>query len=338
MGGHALKHYNTRRINRQEYDELEEKIQFHIDFLFDSGSFRPIRFYHSKPDFGDMDFVLITDRTNWKDRIISHFGLDDSRYVSNGPVLSIGIDNFQIDVIHHSIEVADFAVHYYSDNDLGNLLGRIYHKLGMKLGHDGLWLVVRSPDSENRIVDDILLTRDWNTVLNILGLELDQYQQGFDTLEDMFEYVITSPWFDPDIFLLHNRNHTSRVRDRKRPSYNRFLDYIQGRTGSYQFETASSHGGHSIREPYYSQIVLNRFPWVADRVAELLERDRFNTQFKTVYNGSIVMELTGLSGKELGHFMNQIVWTDDLRQSVIDDPELVQEIVLTKLEKYNGGT
>lgn len=331
MGGHALKNYTTNRICRTQYDDLEDRVQFHIDFLFGSGAFRPIRFYHSKPDFGDMDFVLVTDRTNWKDRIIDHFGLDDSRYVSNGPVLSIGIDNFQIDVIHHSVDFADFAVCYYSFQDLGNLLGRIYHKLGMKLGHDGLWLVVRSPDSENRILDDILLTRDWDTVLDILGVDAYTYWNGFDTLEDIFEYVISSPWFDPDIFLLHNRNHTSRVRDRKRTTYNQFLNHIQGRSGSYQFETASSHGGHSIREPYYSQIVLDRFPWVEDRVSELLERDQFNTQFKTVYNGSIVMELTGLSGKELGHFMNQMEWTDELRQSVIDDPELVREMVLAKM-------
>lgn len=335
MGGNALKQYETRRIGREEYEKLENTVRSNIDQLFGPDSFNHINFYRMKNDFGDMDFVLVTDVVTWKDDIIQHWGLDPSRYFSNGNVLSFGIDNFQVDAIHQDEHIAKFAINYYSYNDLGNLLGRYAHKLGMKLGHDGLWLVVRSPETDTRILDNILLTRDWNTVLDILYLDKDVYSNGFDTLDDIFEYVMSSKWFDPDIFLLDNRNHTSRVRDKKRITYNKFLDYIVDKKGSYQFKTPSSRGGHAVREPYYTEIILDWFPWVKNVVNELLDNDQLNQKFKEIYNGKVVEKITGLSGKKLGIFMGQLQWDNILKKRAIQDPDLVKQVIKAKMDQLN---
>lgn len=331
MGGHALKHYTTQRINQSQYEYLEEKVRFHIEYLFGANSFLPIKYYSSKSDFGDMDFLLITDQSDWKNRIIEHFNLAKTQYHSNGPVLSIGLDNFQIDIIHHKPEIARFAQYYYSFQDLGNLLGRIFHKMGMKLGHDGLWLVVRSKYSENQILDNILLSRDWDRVLDILGLDQEKYQNGFHDLVDIFEYVISSKWFDPDIYLLHNRNHTSRVRDRKRTTYRGFLKYIENRSGNYNFITPNTRGGHGIREPFYSQVIVPEFPWVVSCLEHLYEQCRINHEFKKVYNGGILMELTGLHGAELGKFMSQFEWDYQSKSRAIDNPQIIFDLVTQKL-------
>lgn len=331
MGGQALKQYPTQRISSKLYIQLLEKIRYNIELIFGENSFRELLYYRNKPDFGDMDFVLVTDQKDWKDKIISHWQLDSARYHSNGNVFSFGVDNFQIDCIRQSSDIANFAVKYYSYNDLGNFLGRLTHKLGMKLGHDGLWLVVRSRDTDTRILDKVLLTQDWYKVLDILGLSNSIYDVGFDNLEDVFEYVTSSCWFDPDIFLLDNRNNTSRVRDKKRKSYNQLLTYIKDLSGQYKFSNADSRGGHMVREPYYSTVILKHFPWVKARVNELDYIDQINQHFKQIYNGVVVSNYTGLHGRALGKFMSQFKWDLDSKKQLIKHPEMINSIISSKI-------
>ena len=73
---------------------------------------------------------------------------------------------------------------------------------------------------------DIVLTYNLLTALEILGLDWERYKQGFNNYDEMFEYVTSCKAFDKSKFALENLNHRNRVRDRKRKTYNLFLQYI----------------------------------------------------------------------------------------------------------------
>jgi hypothetical protein len=340
MGGNALKNHETRRYAKDEYLSLERRIFLDFKDLFDTYPLQ-IPYFSFKDSFGDMDLIITANELppNWKQILIDFYDLDESMYTSNGGVFSFAVENFQIDLITaENYLAAEMAVSYFAFNDLGNLIGRIFHKLGMKYGHKGLSLVVR-PDDNSHVMNEILLTQDMQIILSILGLSYEKYQSGFEDLEDIFRYVASSRFFDPDIYLFHNRNHKAVIRDKKRSTYNGFLEWIRHKNPPthFNFEEKSEHGGYNIREPFYSEIVVPNFPWVESQVERLIYHYKQVQKAKEKINGLFIREITGLEGKELGEF---IQWAD-LNPStwVIEDVELFNRIVTRYPdfpEKYIG--
>lgn len=314
MGGNSLKQYDTTRLGINEYNELNKFIHIKLQEMFGHPGY-DIPYYHSKDTFGDMDLVIDSSTlpNHWVDVVVKDLALLPTQWVKNGNVLSIGIKNFQIDLIITPSEDVESSIRYFSYNDLSNLLGRQHHKLGVKLGHRGLSIIIRGGNNASYVLDDILLTSDYGIALDIIGLSMNEYLQGFDTLEDMYNFVCKSKFFDPDIYLLDNRSHTSRIRDRKRASYNGFLTYIREHNipATYTFDVKTEHGGYNVREPYYSEIIVPKFPWIEKKVNTLKEKFELAQQFKTLYNGSIVSSLTGLSGKALGAVMSKIKFSEE---------------------------
>jgi hypothetical protein len=321
MGGNALKKYETRRYSKSEYLLLENRIRTDFVHLFGREPIF-IPYYHNKVDFGDMDILFPSTQipNNWKEKLINYYRLTDDMHVnvSNSGVFSFAVDRFQVDLIFSGTEKdSEMAKNYFAFNDLGNLIGRIYHKLGVKYGHRGLHLIIRLDESQH-VLDEILLSQDMKEILSIIGLSYDEYLEGFDDLEDIFRFVAKSKFFDPDIYLLHNRNHKAVIRDKKRATYNGFLEWIRREKPPVQFsfEEKTERGGYNIREPFYSEIIVPMFPWIEDRVSKMITRYQLTQEVRKYYNGCIIGAVTGLSGKELGFFiqkndLNPTHWSED---------------------------
>jgi hypothetical protein len=329
MGGNALKQCNTHRLGAGEYFALTEKFSALFESVF---GFRPvlIKAYKSKPSFGDADYLVQSDLLppNWTQVLQESFNLSDSQYVKNSNVVSIGYEHFQIDLIVTAAEDIQASEFYFAYNDFGNLIGRIGHKLGIKIGHRGVSLVVRHRERSDHILKEIWLTKDVAEALDILGLDRSIYANGFNSLEDIFKYVASSKYFDPEIYNLEHRSATSRVRDKKRETYNKFLRWVvetQPKT-HHNFAEKSELGGYSLRMPYYETEVLTRYPWVAQEVKTLIEDFELDMKFKEVYNGKIVSEQNGFSGKTLGAFMAKMkpLLTKDRKQKWIANDHLVR--------------
>jgi hypothetical protein len=214
--------------------------------------------------------------------------------VSNGNCFSFEYKQLQIDLIVTKPEHFQSSCNYFAYNELGNLLGRIAHSIGFKLGHDGLTYNFREGGaSSSHLFANILVTRNWPDILNLLGLSPKTYYDGFDTLEDIYDFVISSPYFCKEIFALENRNHTARVRDEKRSTYTGFLEYIKEK--EYDKQAA------------FSMVqVYDLFPEFHERLFEVGEEYAASKEFKKRYNGELVSEITGLHGKELGLFMKYV--------------------------------
>jgi hypothetical protein len=332
MGGNALKHVGVERKSRDDYFAISGLVCGALGRLFPQCHAQPILAYANKESFGDCDILLKSDNLppNWHDLIRAEFQPQDM--ISNGGVLSFDYKGMQIDLITSPASEYDFAYTYFAFNDLGNLMGRIAHKMGFKYGHDGLWRMLR--DERNQKYADVLVSLDVSAVFAFLGYDYAAWKQGFVWLEEVFEYAASTPYMSRVIFQLDNRNHVSRIRDMKRPSYNAFLKWIEDKPGLDKYKW-SSYTGDTVTEErlkeraYWQFEAFNTFPGYQERCQEAYIKHERNRQAKQKWNGDIVRGITGLTGKLLGTFMERCrKQHDDFEAWVIEQtPEQIEAFV-----------
>lgn len=298
MGGNALKQCKTRRYAADEYFPFEKAVLNQLRADFPDRRIEAIPAYRSKPSFGDMDVLFQSDNFNVQlvDYLTRTFA--SKQVVQNSNVYSFEHQEFQVDLILTPEKHFQTSLNYFSYNDLGNLLGRISHSMGLKLGHDGLSYSWRDGDYMFATLE---LERDWRVILPVLGYSYDRWNKGFDSLKDIFEFAVSSPFFNKDIYLLHNRNHTSRVRDAKRKTYMEFLQWLEeappGTVPAYPRKDSKA-----LWLPY----LFEQLPGFEEKYRETDARFQAAMTAKRRFNGELVQSLTGLSAQALGELMRKI--------------------------------
>lgn len=300
MGGSLL---GAQRKPRKEFEELMSRFLPKLKEALGDTEFTVVPYYSEKEDFGDLDVLVKANTGIVRSTIIEFFGLiPESKMVAHGQYstnhncFSFLHENFQVDLIC-TIEDYDTSIAYYSFNDVGNILGRFYHKFGLKFGHKGLIYPLR--DDRGNVRKEIVVSKDTKQIIDFLGLDSGKWVKGFTTLEDIFEWVSKGIYFDPTIF--DELSAINEKRDRKRKTFSRFLDWLEETTPEKKYEFLV----RDARDEYIPQI--EEF-FKCDIEGQV---NAFNTQMekerliKDKFNGEMVMEITGLQGKELGSFMNK---------------------------------
>lgn len=300
MGGNALS-FDTRRVGREEYFELVQEIHDKLDSI---GVLLhvDVAAYHNKADFGDIDILICSSKSDRRDWIQKTF--EPKEIYHNSDCFSFDYKGVQVDFIFCKKENFAISAYYFAFNDLGNLIGRIYHKMGLKFGHDGLSLTVRD---DTHVIAEISLSKNIDEILEIAGYDPVRYHQGFDTLEDIFNFVVSSPYYTYSIFDLDNRNYRARTRDRKRKTYTEFLKWAENRPGTYVY---------SGNKADYLPRILHRFDKI-DEYMDIMKKYSRYLSVKEKFNGSIVMQITGIRGKELGAFVT-------LFRNIFSDSDLLR--------------
>ncbi len=316
MGGKALSKPSVR-LPKNRYLEVESFVLNELTSRY-PGRWAAVPAYRDKPDFGDLD-ILASDFPG--PQPVSET-LDAIEVVNNGPVSSMGIllaeGLFQVDFIKIPKSAFDFGLRYLAFNDLGNLIGRLAHAAGFKLGHLGLFYVVRDPENPACVIDEIEVSLSWDGSLEFLGYDSAWYQvefeNGFRRLEDVFQFAASSSYFDPDLYLLENISHRMRIRDKKRPTYMNFLKWLQASKCTSKF---SWEDRDRVKHRFLEK-AFGFFPRFEEKYRQTLEKSKRLRQFKRKFNGKLVSEWTGLSGKALGELMKQISLRFGDRESLID--------------------
>jgi hypothetical protein len=288
MGGSALK-IPVSRFSRTQGKAILESLSPDLDRMFKHWVIT--KSVKEKSDFGDMDIICSEPKLDLRQYIKDV--LTPQEMVSNANVLSFEYSGIQVDLIVVPSEQFAWAYYYYSNNDLGNLIGRIARNLGFKFGGQGFYYEFQR-DSGN-FSRDILISRDIRRVLSFLGFST--FKHNFDTFEDMYKYVLTSAVVDPTMFLLENRNFEGRHRDKKRKVYMNFLTWLQDR---YDMPMLA-------KQTFNQQVHLTRAKnnWLLFCADFRDSEDDFVVyqKRKEKFNGKMVMEVTGLQGRELGAFI-----------------------------------
>lgn len=296
MGGNAL-HFETRRIDAKEYVELVNEIrQLWMDMpkqCIYSSTDMPyaVKSYRNKKDFGDIDFVIKRDPTLHYRKAIQET-YSPKEIFSNGGAHSFDYKGVQIDFITVRPEEFETSLNYFAFNDLGNLMGRIAHKMGLKYGHHGLSVLIKDGDY---LIEEIVLTRDRKEIFEFLGYDADV--RDFAELKDIFDFVRSSMYYSGEIFKLENRNAIARIRERKRKTYMAFLQYIQENpiANEFPWEDFKDKSAWQLAAIKH----FNKMPLYVSALKEQKAR----LALKERFSGNHVREITGLRNQELGEFM-----------------------------------
>lgn len=299
MGGNVFPGMN-RRYTKAEYLALEVELKPIFDTIFKVCNVAPT--FSDKADFGDMDVVGVPKFTFNTEVLAAVFNINAVPYgnnlrgmfipvKNNGGTWSLIYKEFQIDLITCPEFEYEFTKNYIGVGDRGNFVGKIAHMLGLKFGHDGMWLVVRTED--NHQLGEVCLTRDPKVAEAFLDVKpLDNPQ----SLEDIFDNVAASSYFNPEVFKLENNNAVARIRDRKRPSYNKFLEYCDKLPEKQWFPRVKD-------KSVFLPAIFMAFPHALEEYDVLWKQKELNDKFKQLLNGDLVSEWLGLTGPELGKMM-----------------------------------
>jgi len=331
MGGRALKNTFTRRYNRAEYELIIQDIVEKAKGLFSEVS--PTKFYRHKESFGDADVLCLIDKPiniNIREWLIKTF--NSKEVFHNGNCYSFEYHEFQVDFILVGKEDWETSKVYYSYNDLFNFVGKIAHQYNLKFGADGLKFVYYH---EGKKLGKIYLTKDHHEALTFLGFDPVRYDQGFDTLEEVFEYVVKSKYFNPWIFDLENSNKINRDRDKKRASYNAFIEYIKPYK---ETEKDVYYYFHKEREVYLG-LINYIFTHFFKEYNLLAKKEQERKAVSQKFNGDIIKEKFNLTGKNLGDALKKFYATFQSNQS-FNDYILAneQEAILINFKTINNDS
>lgn len=297
MGGNAL-NFATERKTTEQFNKIFSEIEptligLNIDYFL-------TKCYRNKPSHGDMDILIKNDNLN-KDKLLSIIieQFHPQSISPNDKTISFDYDNFQIDFILIDSDNWEIAKIWYQNDPWANATGKTCHKFQLKFGPSGLIFPHRGIN--NTLNENILISKDAVKIFKFLGYDYERFIQGFDEIEEIFDFIISSKYFNSDVFQYENLNRIDRKRNKRRKSYNEFLAYISKNdiNKNYQF--------YENREDYIKEID-NFFPEanLIGRIEELKEKDRINSIIKEKFNGKLIMSMyPELKGKELGYFIEQ---------------------------------
>lgn len=330
MGGALLKEY-TRRHSASEYFQKTEELVKEIAWADSDLKFlnmEVIKAYRNKESFGDADIVYST----YDDKPFSVAELDKEfspqKIVKNGEVISFDYKNLQVDMIHAEKSYFDYAKQYFSWNDFGNFSGKLARYFGLSHGHKGLYLPIR--DNNDNLVESVLVSLDHDKFLEFVGLDVETFRAGFDTMEDVYRYVQSSPYFSTDSYKLENISAIGRVRDRKRESYRNFLKFNESYTGTNAEKVAD--------KTIFLPLIFKSFPGTEERFAAAMKNMLFKRELRNKFNGDIVSLLTGLNDKTLGQFMSHLRKLPSFIPSILIylSQKTITNMIVSEFENYKN--
>ncbi|MFN0201328.1 MAG: hypothetical protein ACKVTZ_07395 [Bacteroidia bacterium] len=287
MGGNAIK--MSRRYAAAEYYVAQKEIenilkQANVCYYF-------VRPYSQKDSFGDMDILIQKEEdAHYRNKIVQLFSYQEIH--KSGDVWSINYEKLQVDFIFVNKREWELSKYFFDFNDLGALVGKIarFHKL--KFGFQGLEfeLYYREKKAE------FLISLEPEKIFDFLGFDVARYQQGFETLEEVFQYVVDSRYYNHATFEKVLEKEGQRTTDTQRPSYQRFLKYIENHRVELQRPDVED-----VLQRVDAYFDTNLQTQIAEKKAEI----DLDILVHEKFNGHHVIAHLGLEGKELGATMQK---------------------------------
>lgn len=299
MGGRALKLAYTRRYEKKEFLALKDEM---IKILDRDFKFKTVPlYYRDKETFGDLDIIItwapgnVENGSALRSYIEDTFNPLEIYHTKNSNSWSFDYKECQVDFIMCAEEDFWTYYHYFSYNDLGNFIGVLARNLGLKYGQEGLFY---DHYFKNKNVGRISVSKDYRRIFEFLDLDYTRFMRGFDNMEEIFDFVASSKYYNYEFYQLSNLNKINRERNVKRASYMSLLEYIDKNHKRTTFEYVKD------KTPYIQKAAefFPEFKYKEEtRRMEYEEVSKLYVSSKL--NGDMVREEFGIDGKELGEVM-----------------------------------
>lgn len=342
----------SKRLHKKDFDSLTARVVKVLNAAIEKANAmganivhdpHEVKAYRQKETFGDLDllvdgelfaFVTYEDVMELLRVEFNHVGpLPYKPKDKKDMVMSIGLPSdeeavyFQLDLITSERPYYKFQSSYLNWNDLGNLVGVVASSNGfLKYGHDGLRYLFRDGDN---LFESVVLTNDWDEALEFFGYSQESYYAGFDSLLDIYEYAASSRYFSPSLYAFENRNHTQRTRDRKRPTYNGFLNWIEEKNAVGYF-----NGKTPMDSDKWKERVYEFFPTFAQTEIDTWAKLERRKVFKEYFNGGRLLKFKPeLKNKEISDYLKALEQSvDDIEDFVIKHKDNAVRLLVEKKE------
>jgi hypothetical protein len=294
MGGKALKQCNIQRMSLEQFAEVRDIVVTQLEKDFPAYSLEVFKAYRAKSDFGNLSLVM--ERGDEPGDMAAYLSrtFRPLQIVSNGDMYSFEVKGHQVDILLASMEQFEMVAAYHAYNGLGWLLGELAHAMGMKLSTEGLTYTVQKGSWK---LADIPLAMTWPEVLSALGYDFQRWEQGFDSLESIFEFVASSPYYSSNIFddPYGYKDVPAETRLTTRLSMARWVDLNPVRI--QPFKSTSEE---------WQALLFEKFPVLPAKLAELERAHQDRLVAREKFNGQLVSELTGRTQRALGQCLARI--------------------------------
>jgi hypothetical protein len=294
MGGHALKTTNQERLERKDYLIIEKEVIKKIEIILDC--YYIPRYFDDKETFGDLDILYDSDDDEIYLKIVAL--LESKECVKNDNIFSCEYKLFQVDFIKTDPVHIECNKCFLDYGSFGEITSKMFKKYELKYGHNGLYMKVYHNHDRCKLITKICLTTNPKEVFDYIGLEYEKFKNGFNTQEEMFDFIVKCNYFDKNIYVTDDPNYLQKTKEKKRPVYKNFVDYITDKEYpvnnyiKYCDENKTEYQINTIRL-FDKEDVFNE------------ENIKYQNQIKikSIYNGKLVNNLTKYENKELGTFM-----------------------------------
>lgn len=212
---------------RDQYLHLLQKVFPHVETPIEAPA---------KTSYGDIDFVATQPESSSiassaeslakylsAERTFKNPGSTTTSFAVPYPESS---DNFvQLDLhVCPSLSSFRWQVFFQSHGDLWNLLGTTIRPFGLTANDAGLHTRITEIEGLNRKRSFIFLTSEPEAVLELLELDVEAYGHPFDSVEAIYEYVVSCRFFKAETYVRADLNANDRKRMAQRELYGRFVD------------------------------------------------------------------------------------------------------------------
>lgn len=312
---------SKNRIDRQTLDEYYKVFG---DFFKSHGLddlIKPPLFYSEKPDFGDVDFLIDsiefekrTTREEFFTNIEKHFGMvkknnetlyktNQVQYTYNGTDFDfLFSDNFDL----------DFKMLSY--NDLGGFISDIAKHNSIYLSLNKGVFIELGEFRGKPFIDKVYfkVDLDFDTVLEILGMSPERWYSGFKSLDEIFDFVCSSPYFNHEYYRPKNLNNKRRQRAKKRNSFIKFNEYLDTHTFNKVHTPNIKHDMKRVGFDYshVEQAIEDRIHY-----EENVAKNRAIRKKKTIS----LMNQYNLDGKTLGLIYENLGLNNDMEYDYLSE-------------------
>jgi len=320
MGGNAL-NVETERASPHHYLNVFVQVQHKILNEWPNAQLYLPRKHRYKQDHGDLDLLVRRDTVDLsRDWIKESFGVEEVHVNDGVWTFGVGlpfpasdtyeVSNLQVDLVTKRQEHWGMAKAFFDQSGLGNLQGKLARWLRYKWGFQGLRMpVYKDPDGERSIkYGEYVLTQDPQEAFEFLGFDWDRFEEGFQNMSQIFEYVKSSEYFCREPFMPKNMTADQKQRDRKRPVWDQFGSYLKDleKLG----ELPSKPDSRPTQEEAIEK-AKEAFPFcdLHDQLSLDRERVLLRGKAKETFTGRDPMEEFGVEGKELGEMLSNFYET-----------------------------
>lgn len=193
-------------------NQLATLFEGQISFIFEE--------FKKLPNYGQTNptFIARPRKSDTYDKIKSVLAslssdivVESFKGVGNAHVIRFNEDSKV--VIIYAKDEADFKWLYnYHSYSSSIIIGKMLKSAGLKYSEDGLqYIQLNLRENHKSVVGSIDITKDFYKTLELLGLNISDYENGFSNTEGLFNFITKSQYFHPDKFINPDKEQRSII-------------------------------------------------------------------------------------------------------------------------------